>query len=214
MLFLIPDSLSGIITHSNGKYRRIIDSPLVTPTKLTEFLYVLEQLTGETLNPDNWDAFFTEGDKMTAQCCCSQDIKNVYSITHVSGIEVAVGCVCVKKILQDLYNKLTCYVCKNEGCNRLLADRRLMYQNDGYCSEPCATRKDREERKEREKREYDNTKSCADCSARISIIPTWKTVCKSCYRDRMLDDRCIDCNKTIDPKFSRCYHCNVKNKSK
>ena len=141
---VIPSKLEDVIDCYDGVYSRYGRVPLLTKTKRDEFIYILQEITREDFDESNWTIKEPtyENDYMDGcyeTCICSQRIRDIYYITHKKQNKTfAVGCECIKKISEYLYNNAVKHKCQR--CETLLMNRRLKYQNRGCCSRICYNR--------------------------------------------------------------------------
>jgi len=109
-----------------------------------EFLWVIESITETEFNESEWENL-TGGDEIInaiydsnddGMCICSHRISHSYIIRHKpTHNSFEVGCDCVKKISNHLYNVLTKTPCK--WCDNPILDKRKVYGRNGYCSKDC-----------------------------------------------------------------------------
>lgn len=109
-----------------------------------EFLWVIESITGTEFDESEWENI-TSGDEIInalydsnddGMCICSHRISYSYFIKHKpTGNTFEVGCDCVKKISNHLYNVLTKDHCK--WCDNPILDKRKVHGRNGYCSKNC-----------------------------------------------------------------------------
>jgi len=124
----------------NGVYSRRLDALLpinpVSKSKREEFIWVVEGITGQGFNADDWVGKEEEGD--IKYCICSQAIEHQYTITHKpTNMSFSVGSQCVKKVSQRLYDIITHDVCISSTCSNPVLDKRTKCGRRGYCSERC-----------------------------------------------------------------------------
>ena len=106
---LIPKHLQDTICFQDGIIVRN-GAKIHKNNKFTEFLYILEEVTGEPFDKDNYSGTNPEDlddlddldcenyKKVEGLCICSQIIHKLYKITYIpSSITFQVGCECVKK---------------------------------------------------------------------------------------------------------------------
>lgn len=116
-----------------------MSSPInpVNKSKHQEFLWIIENITGEAFEYDNLKWTGTEisnGD--CSMCLCSTHIDYNYCIKHLpSGKEFIVGSECVKKISKDFYKVIKADRCR--VCFEPVLDKRPSHGRDGYCSKEC-----------------------------------------------------------------------------
>ena len=133
-----------IVRHSTKRHK---------DNKFAEFLYILQEVTGEQFDGDNYygtnpedldnDEDYENYQNEEGLCICSQIIHKLYKITYKpSNITFQVGCECVKKTDLNLFNEITKPKCSM--CPSLLLDRRTQPNKSGYCSEKCKLKHEKE----------------------------------------------------------------------
>lgn len=123
-----------------GQYARRLDAlfPVnpVSKSKKNEFTWIVEGITEQEFNEDDWSGYETVGD--SKYCICSQAIEHQYIITHKpTNIKFCVGSQCVKKVSQDLFDLITHPTCVATGCKDPVMDQRTKHGRCGYCSDTC-----------------------------------------------------------------------------
>jgi hypothetical protein len=101
------------------------------------FNQCLYTITGKSFNPFDWtngNGYDTDDDNN--YCICGHVIHNLYFIKYKpTGVQVQVGCECVKKIDENLYKRITsknfCLACDEP------IGKKLKYHKQGFCNDTC-----------------------------------------------------------------------------
>jgi uncharacterized protein (DUF3820 family) len=136
----LPENVRRVLLCPQGMVERVPNTPLLTKTMRTEFIHIIQLVTKEIFNPEQWNGQSLQEDLneegITECCICTKEIHNLYEICHIpTQIRFKVGCDCVEKISKKLRDKIVkdkCIMCKG-----VVQDRRRRYQKDGYCGEEC-----------------------------------------------------------------------------
>ncbi len=127
--------------NGDGRYARRLDAlvpvnPVSRRSKKSEFIWIVEGITGQEFNANDWNGCESEGN--SKYCICSQAIEHQYTITHKpTNISFSVGSQCVKKVSQHLYDIITHDQCGAYDCSRPVMDKRRKAGRCGYCSDTC-----------------------------------------------------------------------------
>ena len=141
---IIPKSLKNTVYLDGCMINRVKDTPLHTKNNATEFKFIIKEITKHDFNPEDWDGGDIDeddGGHGGNVCICSKHITNLYYIKYinpnskVNNLEFKVGSECVKKIDQDLYEKLVKDRC--EICRKPIKNKGTTEGKHGCCSMNC-----------------------------------------------------------------------------